>query len=142
MKPVLLAAAMLFLVVDGFRALAQTQAADASTQNAKDSLSVDQISSMLSQNSTSNSDLRLGKKLHLRGPLISPFRGKKISELPRRALRLVNPFAATEPSPQLEKPRDVNPRAWSSIIGLHPADSAFADAKTHESSLGLVSLGR
>ena len=145
MKAGLLPVTMLFLLAAG-RALAQPQGTDTSSPSAssKASLPVDHISQLLTQDpAAANSDLRLGKKLHLRGPLVSPFRGRKIADLPRRVLRLVNPFAATDQSGgQLQKTRDMNPRAWSSMVGINPGSSAFSDARTHESSLGLISLGR
>src|SRR5438105_3752698 len=101
------------------------------------------FSSLLTQNSaTARSDLRVGKRFCLQGPLVRAFRGGKIAGLPRRALHFVNPFSPVERVEILEKTRDINPRAWSTMVGLHPGGSVFVDGTTHESSLGLLTVGR
>ncbi len=76
------------------------------------------------------------------GRLIHLFKGEKVSEAPRRALQLVNPFAPTQRVEPLEKTRALNPHAWSTMAGLHPGGSAFPDARTHEPAMSLVTVGR
>lgn len=87
-------------------------------------------------------EVSLGKKLRARGPLISIFKPKKLSQVPRRVLHLVNPFAPVETAPSLERVENLSPRAWSATVGFHPGASAFPEATTHESSLSLISAGR
>ena len=91
---------------------------------------------------STSSDMRLGKKLRASGPLIHVIKSEKVSEAPRRALQLVNPFAPVEKVEPLEKTRDLNPRAWSTTVGLRPGTSAFADVRTHEPTMSLVTVGR
>jgi len=90
----------------------------------------------------SSPDLQLGKKLRASGPLIHVFKGQKVSEAPRRALQLVNPFAPVQRVETVEKTRDLNPHAWSTTVGLRPGGSAFPDARTHEPTMSLVTVGR
>ena len=138
-----MAITFLFVLAVG-RASAQQHGVETSSQSAgpTGSLPADRISSLVTQDATpTNSDLKVGKKLRLRGPLIHPFKGRKLAEVPRRVLHLVNPFAPTGPEPT-EHTQKLSARAWTSSVGLHPGMSAFPDAATHESSLSLVSLSR
>ena len=81
------------------------------------------------------------KNLQITGPLVQPFKAKKFHEFPKRLLHLVNPFARSQPKQQTLDFRDYNPRAWASSISWRPGASAFADPVTHESSMGLFSVG-
>ena len=86
---------------------------------------------------------KAGKHLRIDGPLVRPFREKRIRDVRRRALQYVNPLAPTEAAaPQLERVRDLNPRAWTTIVGWNTGRSAFPDAVTHESTMGLVTASR
>ncbi len=67
--------------------------------------------------------------------------GKRVVEVPRRVLHLINPFAPSEPKEGLENLRDLSPRAWTTTVGWHSGGASFADAVTHESSFGF-SLNR
>ena len=67
--------------------------------------------------------------------------GKRIVEVPRRVLHLINPFAPSEPKEGLEGLRDLSPRAWTTTVGWHSGQPPFQDAVTHESTFGL-SLNR
>jgi hypothetical protein len=101
------------------------------------------LATLLAQEPQSASpDLQLGKKLRASGPLIHLFKSEKVSEAPRRALQLVNPLAPVQRVEPLEKTRDLNLHAWSTTVGLRPGGSAFADVRTHEPSMSLVTVGR
>lgn len=68
--------------------------------------------------------------------------GRRIVEVPRRVLHLINPFAPSEAKEGFENLRDLNPRAWTTTVGWHPGTPPFQDAVTHESSLSLIDLNR
>jgi hypothetical protein len=76
------------------------------------------------------------------GPVVRIFKGKSLREAPRRFFHLINPFAKSEPGPDYANSRELSPRAWSSVVGWRNGASAFPDATTHESSLGLISTQR
>ena len=120
-------------------ASAQQRVSETSSESANSfSLPDNRASSLLIQKATTaNSDSRSGKKLRLGGSLLRAFKGRRIADLPRRVRHLINPFAPVERVEQFEKTRDINPRAWSTMVGLHPGGSAFPEATTHESTLGL-----
>jgi hypothetical protein len=90
----------------------------------------------------STAQIPIGKKLHARGPLVDVGKARRVTEAPKRFLRWINPFAPTEQAQPLERAADVSPRAWSTVVALHPGGSAFPDAMTHESSMTFVSIGR
>jgi hypothetical protein len=85
-------------------------------------------------------DVIAGKKLELSGPLVRPFKARKIREVPRRLLHLINPIAPLERKEEFESTRGLSVRAWTSVVGWNAGGSAFPDALTHESSMGLISL--
>jgi hypothetical protein len=85
------------------------------------------------------SDKISGKHLVLQGPLVQPFKAKSFWDAPRRLLHSINPFAKKEHVEEIENPRDLNPHAWTTMVGWSPGQSAFADPITHESVMGLVS---
>jgi hypothetical protein len=101
------------------------------------------IAALLNQEQTpANSDLSLGKKVRASGPVIHLIKGEKATETPRRMLDLVNPFAPAKKIEPVEKTRELNSHAWSTMVGLHPGGSVFPDARTHEPSMSLVTVGR
>ena len=87
-------------------------------------------------------DAIVGKKLELSGPLVRPFKVRKIREVPRRLLHVINPFAPLERKQEFESTRGLSVRAWTSVVGWNAGGSAFPDAMTHESSMGLISLSK
>jgi len=87
-------------------------------------------------------EVSLGKKVRARGPLVQVFKGKTVLDAPKRLLRLINPFAPSQKTDQLERTANLSPRAWTSTVGLNPGGTAFPDATTHESSMGLVTISR
>jgi hypothetical protein len=83
-----------------------------------------------------------GKDFQLSGPLVRPFKSKRFREVPRRLLHLINPFAATAPGEQLERARDLNPRAWASTVGWSTGCSSAPVEVTREPTMGLISASR
>src|SRR5262249_26825050 len=45
----------------------------------------------------------VGKHITVGGPLVQPFKSKRLRDVPKRLWHLVNPFAATEPKPAYER---------------------------------------
>jgi hypothetical protein len=92
----------------------------------------------------SGTDSTAGKKLRVRGPLVSLFKGGPIREAPKRFFHLINPFRrpAEATSPEIERYRDLSPCAWSTSVGWRPAKSVFADPITHEGGIGLINVGQ
>jgi hypothetical protein len=80
------------------------------------------------------------KHVTVSGPLVQPFKAKRLREVPKRLWHLVNPFAPAEPKPAYERTPALSTRAWSTTVGWSPGRSAFPDAVTHESTLSLVSF--
>jgi hypothetical protein len=85
-------------------------------------------------------DVIAGKKVELRGPLVRPLKAKKLRDVPKALLQLINPFAVPEPKVEFESTHETSTRAWATTVGWHPGASAFPDPMTHESSMGLFTL--
>ncbi len=106
-------------------------------------VSDERLSGLLSQTAqATEQDTIVTKQLKVSGPLVRPFKATRFWEFPRRLVHLINPFARSEPREEPQAVRELSPRAWSTVVGWHPGQSAFPDALTHESSMGLISLGR
>ena len=80
------------------------------------------------------------KHVTISGPLVQPFKAKRLREVPKRLWHLVNPLAPAEPKPAYERTPTLSTRAWSTTVGWSSGRSAFPDAVTHESTLGLISF--
>src|SRR5262245_62411745 len=65
-------------------------------------------------------EISIGKKVKVGGPLAGAFKAKKVLEVPRRVLKLLNPFAPGEPSRTIEERRNLSTSAWATTVGLHP----------------------
>lgn len=91
------------------------------------------------------SELKLGKGLRARGPLVHLFHVRKPGEVPKHFWQLINPFSRSEAVSETEMihTRDLSPRAWSAVVGSHPGVSTFTFSLTHPEGgeLGLVSIG-
>lgn len=92
------------------------------------------------------SEVRLGKQFHARGPLIHLFHTRKPGEVPKRFWQLINPFtrSAPQPEPEIISSRDLNPRAWTTVAGWSPGVAASTSALTSPEGgqgIGLVSIG-
>jgi hypothetical protein len=88
-------------------------------------------------------ELQLGKKWRARGPIVSLFKTRSVREVPKRLFSLINPFPKKgegENGPTLQRYSDLNPRAWSTVVGWHPTASAFPDPMTHEGNFGAVTF--
>jgi hypothetical protein len=91
-------------------------------------------------------ELRLGKALRARGPLVHLFHTRKAGEVPKRFWQLINPFSRSEAAPESEviHARDLSPRAWTATVGWHPGVSTFTYSLTQPEGgqgIGLVSIG-
>jgi hypothetical protein len=84
----------------------------------------------------------VGKRFEISGSLARPLKVKKIGEVPRALLQLLNPFAPAERKVELASTRGLSTRAWTTVVGWNPGESAFPDAMTHESSLALFTLAK
>ena len=82
------------------------------------------------------------KRITASGPLVQPFRTKRLRDFPKHLLHLVNPFAPTEPRSEYRNTAGLSTRAWTTTAGWSPGRSAFPDAVTHEPTMNLISFGR
>src|SRR5437667_12414786 len=136
---------MMFLTAAAARGLAQQQALDSSsggTNSAALTRTLRFSSLTAGDMSKATSNIFLGKKLTVSGPVVQTFKVKPVSDAPRRTLQLLNPFAPLEHVEQTERSSGLSTRAWATTVGLHPGRSAFPDATTHESTMSLLSVGR
>ena len=136
---------IMVLTMAATRALAQQQALDTSSGGTNSAASTQtlQFSSLTAGDmSKATSNISLGKELKMSGPLVQTFKVKRVSDLPRRALQLINPFAPLEHVEQVERTSGLSTRAWATTVGFHPGGSAFPDATTHESTMSFIAIGR
>jgi hypothetical protein len=88
-----------------------------------------------------SSELSLGKKIKMKGPLAFLLKAKTLGQVPKRAFHLVNPFAKTEEGgDSFQGYANLNPRPWATTIGWRPAASGFPDPMTHEAHFGFVTF--
>lgn len=91
------------------------------------------------------SELKIGKGLRARGPLVHLFHTRKPGEVPKRFWQLINPFSRSQaPEPEVVRARDLSPRAWTTVAGWHPGVSGITDSLTQPEGgqgIGLVSIG-
>jgi hypothetical protein len=80
------------------------------------------------------------KRITVGGPLVQPFKSKRLRDVPKRLWQLVNPFTPTEPKPAYEQSRIISTRAWNTTVGWAPGRSAFPDEVTHEPTMSLISF--
>ena len=133
------------LTMGALRGLAQQQALDSSSGGTNSGALTQTLrfSSLTAGDmSKATSNIFLGKKLTVSGPVVQTFKVKRAADAPRRALQLINPFAPVEHIEQVERSSGLSTRAWSTTVGLHPGGSAFPDATTHESTMSLIAIGR
>lgn len=74
------------------------------------------------------------------GPLVEPFRAPKASQVPKRLLNLINPFAPMDKTLVARKTRmsgRFSAQSWPTAVGWTPVPSRFADERDHEPALGL-----
>jgi hypothetical protein len=122
---------------------AQQKEIESSVNQKAAALQAERLSSLLSDDKLNDkTDIAIGKKLRIGGPVVRSFKVKKATEVPGRIIKLLNPFAASEAAPAFEQKRNLSTRAWATTIGFHPGGSAFPDATTHESSMTLLTVGR
>jgi hypothetical protein len=80
------------------------------------------------------------KHFRLGGPLVRPFKGR-LREAPRRFLHVINPFAPSDAEAESGAPR-TSAQAWSTTVGWSTGPAGSDTAITHESKMGLVTLGK
>ncbi len=82
------------------------------------------------------------KQVQVGGPLGSALKTRKVLDIPKRVLGLINPLAPTAPQPQPETPRTakISPNAWTTVVGWNPGGSAFPNPETHEPQMRLLTL--
>ncbi len=103
----------------------------------------ERLSSLLvEKTSVAEQEVVISKKLRAIGPLVRPFKASRFWEFPGRLLHSINPFARTEPREEMHRNRALSPSAWATVVGWYPGQSSFPDPLSHESSMGLISLGR
>ena len=82
-------------------------------------------------------------RFQLSGPLVRPFKGwptRSHWKVPLRLLQSIDPFSPLPgPANDRERAEGLSERAWSTVAGWRPGASAFPDAITHESQMGLIS---
>jgi hypothetical protein len=98
------------------------------------------LQSLTQDSAPAQADTVVKKNLRISGPLVRPFKAKKIVELPKRVLHLINPFARPEAKEGVENTRELSSRAWTTTVGWHAGGSSFQDAVTHEPTMTLISV--
>jgi len=137
---------ILVLTVSAGQILAQQTGASLGRTNAP-ALSFDSAASpyLNPDLQSKESEVKLGKGLRARGPLVQLFHTRKPGEVPKRFWRLINPFSRSEAAPGSEaiRARDLSPRAWTTTVGSHPGVSSVSWSLTHPEGgeFGLVSIG-
>src|SRR5437016_10478786 len=94
------------LTMGAMRGFAQQQALDTSRRGTNSSAPTQtlRISSLTAEDmSQATSNISPEKKLTISGPLVQTFKVKRVSDAPRRALQLINPFAPVEHVEQVER---------------------------------------
>jgi hypothetical protein len=132
------------LALSAGSALAREPDLDVSAATTNSAAVVDEtrLLAPLVEDSKRSQDVIVVKKVEIGGPLVRPFKVRKIREFPRRLLQLINLFAPLERKEELESTRGLSARAWSSVVGWNPGGSAFSDPMTHEASMGLISFSK
>ena len=133
-------AACLFLALTAGPVLAQATGLESSKSAA--TAPEPAVSPLLLKQVTVKPDVIEKKRFRFSGPLVRPFKAKRVREVPRRLLHAINPFASSDTDEEFKGAPRVSTRAWTTTVGWSPGASAFADPVTHESSLGLLSIGR
>ena len=121
--------------------VAQQAPLETSTRGTNSALN--RLSALLAEEpSTTETEISVGKKIRVAGPVVQPFKVRKVLEAPRRVLDLVNPFKPAEREAAIERTGKLNTKAWATTVGFHPGSSAFADATTHEPTMSLLTVKR
>ncbi len=88
-----------------------------------------------------NSDaVAISKHLQIQGPLVAPVKAKKVWDVPKRILHMLNPFSKSARAQETADFTPVESKAWSTIAGWRPGRSAFLDDTEHEPQLRLLSF--
>jgi hypothetical protein len=131
------------LVLAGVQAFAQQQSQETSVNLTNAVVHDDtRVLAPMIEDTKPTRDVIVKKNVEVSGPLVRPFTVRRITEVPKRLLQLINPFAASEHKDGLETTRGLSARAWSSTVGWHPGGSAFSDPMTHEPSMSLITFSK
>jgi hypothetical protein len=133
---------LLVIALGVAQANAQQKEIESSAHQDTSADQIDKVLKAIADEEKAQTEIPIGKKVKVRGPLANTFKAKKVMDVPRRMLKLLNPFAPNETGATLEEKRNVTTRAWATTVGLHPGRSAFPDVTTHEPTLTLVTVGR
>ena len=127
----------LLLAVAAERSLAQQQGLETFTSDAK--IAAARLA-LREDMRLSQPDVIVGKDFQFSGPLVRPFKSKRLREVPGRLWHAINPFAPVEPREEIERTRNLSPRAWTSTVGWSPGRSSAPVEVTHEPTMSLVSV--
>src|SRR5437588_1539347 len=87
-------------------------------------------------------DVIVTKHLQISGPVIHTLKTKRIRDVPKRFVDLLNPFSKAEPAQPIERYGDVSPRAWTTTVGWHPIATRLDDPTFRcDGGLSLVTVG-
>ena len=101
------------------------------------------LSNMLSEKGPQETaSFSLGKRFQVSGPLVQPFKTRKLRSFPRRLFHWINPFAPTERREQVLRSGDYDPRPWSAVAGWSSGGPWFPNEATHEGGLTFMSISR
>jgi len=131
-----------FLALAGDRGFGQQQPAGdylSSMDSAASRSGVAHVTAVLEQRNRSS--VMVTRNVEATGPLVRLFKGR-IREAPKRFLQLINPFASGDEQSRIDAPKGLSPRAWTTVVGLHPGASAFPEPMTHEGGITLISASR
>jgi hypothetical protein len=131
-----------FLVLAGDRVFGQQQTVgdySSSTDSATLRSGVAHVTAVLEQRNRSS--VMVTRNVEASGPLVRLFKGR-IREAPKRFLQLINPFASGDEQARIAAPKGLSPRAWTTVVGVHPGASAFPEPMTHEGGITLISASR
>ena len=140
MKGSLFATLFLLSACGLFGQQAGFETSSSATNSAASQLDERLLRSLEAASAQADSDVVVKKNVRVSGPLVRPFKAKRIIEFPKRVLHLINPFARPEPKEGLENTGDISPRAWSSTVGWHTGGNPFQEAITHEPTMTLISV--
>ena len=131
----LLGASALFAQQTGF------ESSSSATNGSGSHLDERLLRALEAQSAQAESDVVVKKNVRISGPLVRPFKAKRIVEFPKRVLQLINPFARSEPKEGSENySREISSRAWSTTVGWHTGGNPFQEAVTHEPTMTLMSV--
>ncbi len=80
------------------------------------------------------------KDFEITGPLVRPFKHKRLGSALKGFLQLFNPVAPGGEPDHTTRYEGLSSQPWSEIVGWRPGTSAFPDPATYSPSISLVSV--